>query len=129
MNYSENIFAKHETVYDILETCCVVFGCERGMLFIKYRPNNLVFARMACAFILKENCNLSLTDVGFIMQRNHTTIIHTLRQCLEMYKTDTWFNLQLTTCCIRLGLSVPVVVVINGKQKLSLPYATKVETK
>jgi chromosomal replication initiation ATPase DnaA len=59
----------------IINTVCSYFGISQELLKSKYRYTNLVDARMYAAKLLL-NEGMPSTDIGRILERDHTTIIH-----------------------------------------------------
>ena len=54
----------------------------------KIKTDRLVKARAICYKILKEDCNMTYSFIGFSFRRNHATIIHALKEIEWMFKSD-----------------------------------------
>lgn len=54
----------------------------------KIKTDRLVKARAICYKILKEECCMTYSFIGFCFHRNHATIIHALKEIEWMFKSD-----------------------------------------
>jgi len=54
----------------------------------KLKTDQLVKARAICYKILKEECHMSYTFIGFSFNKNHATIIHAIKEIKWMFKSD-----------------------------------------
>ena len=56
------------------------------------RKHEYVVARAMCYKILKEECNMSVTYIGRRFNKNHATIMHSLKEFPYMVKYDPTLN-------------------------------------
>lgn len=54
----------------------------------KIKTDQLVKARAICYKILKEDCQMTYSFIGFSFRKNHATIIHALKEIEWMFKSD-----------------------------------------
>lgn len=62
----------------VISISCKIFCIHKDILMSKYRGKNAVSARRFIYIHLRDNTNLSLTDIGAIFNKNHATIIHSI---------------------------------------------------
>jgi len=65
-----------QIVDQVLDIVCEYFGVEKEGIISSKRTHNLVMARHICFFILRNRFNLTLSEIGLIFRRDHTTIMH-----------------------------------------------------
>jgi len=59
---------------------------------VKSRKRNIVEARMMYAKLMKVYTNMSLTDIGLLINKDHATIIHYLKNFRYIKKQDREFS-------------------------------------
>ena len=52
------------------------------------KTDRLVKARAICYKVLKEDCYMTYSYIGFSFRKNHATIIHALKEIEWMFKSD-----------------------------------------
>lgn len=52
------------------------------------KTDQLVKARAICYKILKEDCHMSYTFIGFSFNKNHATIMHSIKAIKWMFQSD-----------------------------------------
>ena len=57
----------------------------------KNRSKNVALARQIAIYIIRTRANLSLTDIGSIFERDHTTVLHSVNKIEQDIKTDPEF--------------------------------------
>jgi len=68
-------------------------GITKAELQSKTRLREVVDARIMYAYIMKSKTLLTLLKIGQQINRDHSTVIHYLRQFKNLQKTDKNFNL------------------------------------
>lgn len=68
---------KHE-VEDILQGIMAKYDISRDDLTGKKRLQNHYTARQEAAYLLLQHTSLSLMDIGRLLKKDHTTIIHAI---------------------------------------------------
>lgn len=72
----------------IIQTVCKIWSVSLDDVCGRCRKRELVFARMTIANFLREYTPLSTTEVGALISRNHSTVIH----YIKTYKDEFRFN-------------------------------------
>jgi len=70
----------------IVQLVCQYYQVEEDMLRCKSRKKTLTEARRLTAFLLRKHTNLSLVDIGTLIGRDHTTVIHSIQKMEEDIK-------------------------------------------
>ena len=93
---SNGVFAD-ETANKILQRVYVMFQItEEGLLSYR-RDRKHSKARQAAVFLLKQLTSLSLSEIGKIVGRNHSTIHATLKKVGQRMSSDDFFLKQMQT--------------------------------
>jgi len=93
---SSGLFAD-ETAKKILQRIYVMFQItEEGLLSYR-RDRKHSKARQAAVFLLKQLTSLSLSEIGKIVGRNHSTIHATLKKVSQRMSSDDFFLKQMQT--------------------------------
>lgn len=74
-----------EQLHRVRSAACEVFGVSIEDLLSKCREREIVVARQAIALIATQ-CGMSLDQIGTVMNRDHTTILHSRRAATERLK-------------------------------------------
>ncbi len=70
---------------DVISTICSYFDIKATQLKGTKRNSSLVRARHICMFILKEELNLTYSDIGNILGgRDHTTVMHGVEKIRDL---------------------------------------------
>lgn len=72
----------------IIQTVCRIWQVLYSDVCGRCRKRELVFARMAIANFLREYTPLSTTEIGALISRDHSTVIH----YIKTYKDEFRFN-------------------------------------
>jgi len=87
----------NETEKIILQRICVMFQIsEEGILSYR-RDRKHTKARQATVYLLKQLTPLSLSEIGKIVGRNHSTVHATLKKVKERMSKDDFFQKQMQT--------------------------------
>lgn len=74
---------------EIVEVVCKFYDVNAKEFYGKRRPKNLIKARQAAYYILKNKMKMTYTDIGNLLGRHHATIIHGVKKIefqKEMYE-------------------------------------------
>ena len=93
---NSGVFAD-ETANKILQRIYVMFQITEVGLLSYRRDRKHNKARQATVFLLKQLTSLSLTEIGKIVGRNHSTIHATLKKVGERMSSDDFFLKQMQT--------------------------------
>ena len=63
----------------ILNTVCYGYEIKPIAIRAKNRQSNIREARQLTAYLVKEYTGLSLSKVGFVINRDHSTVIHSIK--------------------------------------------------
>ena len=75
-------------VHEIVEAACVAFGIGRNEVMSDRRDRAATRARQAAMFLAKEMTPLSLPQIGRLLNRDHTTVIHAARVMPQLIADD-----------------------------------------
>ena len=78
----------------IIRVVCDLFGVAVADLMSPRRYKRLTPARQAAAWALRQ-VGLSLVEVGGLLQRDHTTIIYSVRQAEALARVDAAYAARL----------------------------------
>ena len=67
---------KRHYINKFINEYCELQNVDKNVLFSKSRNRDLVEMRMILAYFLRNRTELSWTEIGKIMNRNHASIIH-----------------------------------------------------
>jgi chromosomal replication initiation ATPase DnaA len=81
-------FAKASRIIDIV---CEEFNISRSYLVSENRSASPSTARHLCAEIIWNRTKLNQTEIGKLLNRNRTTIIHSIQQVTNWKKYDVAF--------------------------------------
>ena len=93
---NSNVFAD-ETINKILQRIYVTFQITEQALLSYRRDRKHNKARQAAVYLLKQLTCLSLSEIGKIVGRNHSTIHATLKKVGERMSSDDFFLKQMQT--------------------------------
>lgn len=79
------------TIDDLFDYCCEVCGVTRDEMASKSRRQPLVRARQAFALAARKLTDAPLTEIGAMVCRDHTTIIHSIDKAEIIAETDQQF--------------------------------------
>ena len=86
-----------ETEKKILQRICVMFQISEEGLHSYRRDRKHTKARQAAVYLLKQLTSLSLSEIGTIVGRNHSTVHATLKKVRERMSKDDFFQKQMQT--------------------------------
>lgn len=72
----------------IIQTVCKTWNRSLDDVYGKSRKQDVVYTRMTIAYFLRQYTKLSTTEIGNLINRDHTTIIH----YLKAYDSEFRFN-------------------------------------
>lgn len=81
----------------ILQNICIMFQISEEGLHSYRRDRKHIKARQAAVFLLKNLTSLSLSEIGKIVGRNHSTIHATLKKVSQRMSSDDFFLKQMQT--------------------------------
>ena len=80
---------------DVIENTCRVFQITRDELIKKCRLRELVIARQLCFYILRNEFNLTLKQIGLIFKMHHSTIIYNLEQADNYMANERMYHYEI----------------------------------
>lgn len=54
----------------------------------EFRKREFVFARQLLMSILANNTSMSLMKIGYLLKKDHATVVHAKKTILNLYETD-----------------------------------------
>jgi len=92
------------------ETILKVIASEKrvnfDLILTKARPTELVDSRFIYIKLLKHVYGLNKVTIAKELDKDHTTIIHALREFDNRYKYEEPFRLVVNKVCLRLGVKL-----------------------
>lgn len=82
----------HEVETLALDAVSKVFGVPIPDIMGRSRVRRVVEARHAYMSIMRNSTRMSLADIGSIMDRDHSTVIHSCRTAKNLIETDWIFK-------------------------------------
>lgn len=76
------------TKESIIEMICFKYSVTFEELVSQNRTPKLVFARHLCMFLLYTQAKINCKEVGRILHRDHTTVIHARQSILNYIETN-----------------------------------------
>jgi len=71
----------------IIEIVCNHYNTGYGRLQLKLRKREVVLPRQVLMYMLKKNTSMTLKQIGYLFQKDHTTVIHAMQTvddlCIE----------------------------------------------
>jgi chromosomal replication initiation ATPase DnaA len=68
---------------------CNYFKISKSEIIAKDRTKNITYARQIACYIIREFTDLPLKKIGLIINRDHTTVMHSINRIMiekEIYK-------------------------------------------
>jgi chromosomal replication initiator protein len=78
-------------VYRLVKICAEEFNTDPMKMQGKTRRQNVVFARHTAMSIMRNDLNLSYYEIGFMFNRNHSTVIHAVKSVNTMREVNKGF--------------------------------------
>lgn len=86
-DYGENTVKKITPEY-IIECCAKFYKVKKEDIYSEKRNSDIVFARQASIYIIKELTNLSFPKIGAIFGKDHTTAIYAIKKMKQTIDKD-----------------------------------------
>jgi chromosomal replication initiator protein len=80
----------------IMQAVCQICNVSREEILDKSRQKNLVKARQILMYLYKESLDLSLPTIGKLLNRDHTTVLHSWRKITKELQVDSKLQTLLT---------------------------------
>ena len=68
----------------VIQSVCMVYKLNAAALYGRGRSDNVSEARMMAMFLVQKHTQLSLTEIGRMFCRRHSTVLHALRRINEL---------------------------------------------
>lgn len=78
--------------YTVQELVCEYFSINEAELYQKSKKRKISDARKVCCLIFKKHFNYSLSQIGFILQRDHSDIHNQLTKALFLSEHNKVFK-------------------------------------
>ncbi|MCQ2196380.1 MAG: chromosomal replication initiator protein DnaA [Bacteroidaceae bacterium] len=93
VGHAVNVENKPITIDQILEHACEKSNVSKEDIFSSTRKASVVQARQIAMYLAQKHTNLSTSKIGALIgQRNHTTVIHSVRSITDRITTDKKLN-------------------------------------
>lgn len=76
----------------IMMAVCVALRVEKKALIGRGRPRELVEARHIAFYLMRKLTGLTLTQIGEIFNRDHSTVIYGIETCEDLMEVDIPFQ-------------------------------------
>lgn len=90
-----NEFYKKITPKKIIQVVTEHFGLKEGDILKRLRKREYVETRNIVIYFFREICQYSYSHIGEILQKDHTTILHSYEKMVEKMKNNPEFNQEL----------------------------------
>lgn len=67
----------------IISQVALYYGVDEAAIRGKHRGRNIIDARQMAMYLIRSMTNLSLPDIGKAFDKNHTTVLHSIKQVEE----------------------------------------------
>lgn len=76
---------------DVVRAICQVYSITPDDIYAKNRNQHIVYARHTFNYICRTRLRMQLEWIGRIINRDHTTVIHSVRQTQDLIEYDRQF--------------------------------------
>ena len=76
----------------VIRTICQAYSVSKDHLISKKRTRHIAAARQIAMFLLYTDSCLSITEIGRILQRNHSTVSHAIKKMTALITEDSQFS-------------------------------------
>ena len=83
-----NLYPQEVFVNDILKATCDYFMIKMADLKSSRRDRSVARPRQIAMYLAKELTSMSLPEIGAAFGRDHTTIMHAIKQISSLINTD-----------------------------------------
>lgn len=101
--YMEDNVPNHITPIEIAALCAEAFNCTIDDIFGKSRMRNIAGARHMLRYLLRNVLKHSTVKIGQFTDSDHSTIIHSCRQCANWIETDEDFMAKYVSVCEKIN--------------------------
>jgi chromosomal replication initiation ATPase DnaA len=101
--YMEDNVPHNITPIEIAALCAEAFNTEVDLLFGKSRMRNIAGARHMLRYILRTVLKHSHKKIGQFTNSDHSTTIHSCRQCANWIETDEDFMAKYVSVCEKIN--------------------------
>lgn len=96
---TEAKFGEHAVSFeDVLEVVFKSFNVSYSDMLHPQRTDFVARARMATAYLLRTYTSYSYPQIGLLMQRDHTSILHQHRRAIELMADNSEFRHKVFKC-------------------------------
>ena len=109
----------HKGIDDLIKDVCLEYEVSYDKMVSRSRRSNIVIARHVCMWLIRNKIvknELSLNDIGELLLRDHTSVIHGVKSIDNYIFSDSHFRHRLMIQCNRLGSRVEW----NGKRLVNM---------
>ena len=73
---------------DVMRAICQIYNITPDDIYSKNRTQHILYARHTFNYICRRTLRMSLESIGRIINRDHSTIIHSVRQTQDLIEYD-----------------------------------------
>jgi len=73
---------------DVMRAVCQIYNITPDDIYSKNRTQHILYARHTFNYICRRTLRMSLESIGRIINRDHSTIIHSVRQTQDLIEYD-----------------------------------------
>lgn len=73
---------------DVMRAVCQVYNITPDDIYSKNRTQHILYARHTFNYICRRTLTMSLESIGRIINRDHSTIIHSVKQTQDLIQYD-----------------------------------------
>lgn len=108
VTFTRKIGGVTATFANLVKVVADVFEIDANDLLSQRRAREYARPRQALCALLKEYTRKSLPDIGRLMNRDHTTVMHAIRRVPDICKKDYEFAEKLQICRYRIVAPISV---------------------
>lgn len=89
----------------LMQVVCNVFDINEEQLVSAARKRQFVEARKAFSYFASKKLGYTLSVIGkdMLKKRDHSTVIHAIKSCQDLYDTDPVFQNKIDTVALRIS--------------------------
>ena len=85
----------------VVELVAQSFSVTVEQVLSRSRSRSIARARQASCYVLRERFGMSLHEIGSLLDRDHTTVLHSIHRSAELMKTNVQFRIATETALQR----------------------------
>jgi chromosomal replication initiator protein len=99
------ILPSNVTKDQLMNVVCEIFEVEKNQVISKTRKRTFVEARKAFSYFASKKLGYTLSYIGkdILKKRDHSTVIHAIKSCEDLYETDPVFRNKIDRVALKIS--------------------------